>query len=200
MLKSYGSVMESDDVVAVLVMLESGLRCVSVMPLRDLGLGFGFCAAAVFFSSFCFFLSCFSLSFFSFSSCLSLIMFIDCSDVSTRANWVGMPTRRCGAGAGLTWREGGVKTDDTVSTEVGRVERRAAAEDNESRRGTGMGATTGDAYRDESSCSWRNWAPSLYVAAVIFVRSKGKIPAFANPAMQFARVVAFSHASRVALA
>ena len=189
-----------DDVLMVLVMLLSGLRYGVGSLVRVRGVGFGFSAAAVFFASFCCFLSSFSLSFFSFCSCLSLIMVIDCSDVSTRANWVGMPTRRCGAGAGLTWREGGVKTELTVSTVVGRAERRAAAEDNESNACVDTEGATRTRIRDESSRNLRNCAPSLYIAGVILVRSNGTRPAFANPAMQLERVVAFSHAVRVAFA
>ena len=52
-----------------------------------------------------------------------------------RANVVGMPTRRCETGAGLTTSLGRDKTEATLSAEGGREETKAAAEDNESNRG-----------------------------------------------------------------
>ena len=93
-LKSYGSVMSPVDVVHVLVMLLSGLRDMDAKRTPFLGLGLGFFAASAFFSSLFRFLSIFSFSLRSFSSCRSRMMFIDCSDVRTRENVVGMPTRR----------------------------------------------------------------------------------------------------------
>ena len=83
-----------DDVLVVLVMLLSGFRCFVLLCDRDVDVDFDFSAVSVFFSSLFRFRISFSFSFFSFSSFLSLIMFIDCSDVNTRANWVGIPTRR----------------------------------------------------------------------------------------------------------
>lgn len=94
MLKSYGSVMSPVDVVHVFVMLLSGLRDVDAKRTPFLGLGLGFFAASAFFSSLFRFLSIFSFSLRSFSSRRSRMMFIDCSDVRTRENVVGMPTRR----------------------------------------------------------------------------------------------------------
>ncbi len=121
--------MLSDDVVHVLVMLLSGLRCVGPMRKRDLGWDFAFFAVAAFFSSLFLLLFAFSLSFLSFSSFLSCLRFIDCSDVNTRENVVGMPTRRCEAGAGLQRSGGGVKMDDIGSAGAGREETREADDD-----------------------------------------------------------------------
>ena len=83
-----------DDVVVILVMLLSGLRCLGCRRTLFLGLGFGFSAAAFFFSSLSFFFLSFSASLFSLSCCRLRMMFIDCSDVRTLENVVGMPTRR----------------------------------------------------------------------------------------------------------
>ena len=86
--------MSCADVEHVLVMLLSGLRDVDVRRTTFLGVGLGLAAASAFFSSLFRFLSSFSFSLRSFSACRSRMMLIDCSDVRTRANVVGMPTRR----------------------------------------------------------------------------------------------------------
>lgn len=79
--------------------------------------------------------------------------------------------------------------------ETGRVD-----EDDESKTGTGTREGAGTGVCVESSCNLRNLTPSLYMAGVIFSRLNGTRPAFSNPAITFWRVVACSHAQRVAAA
>jgi hypothetical protein len=189
----------SCDVDVVLVMLLSGLRPRGPVFFATRGVGLGFDALAAFFSSLTLFRSFFSFSSLSFFSTRSLISFSDCSSVNMRENVVLMPLCRCAAGAGVTRREGGVKIDVIDWTGAAGEECGAEDEEDESEMDTDTGGTDGATYRDESSISLRSNAPSLYMSGVILVRSKGKMPDFSNPAMQLRRVVALSHAQRVAL-
>lgn len=109
---------------------------------------------------------------------------------------LGARCLRGGTGMGA----GGAKTDVTVSTTGGREERRGEEDEDESNTGGGYKGTGGGTYRMESSGNPRCSTPSLYILSVIFVRSNGTMPAFSNPAMQLLRVVACSHALRVAAA
>ena len=72
--------------------------------------------------------------------------------------------------------DGGVKTDETVSTATKGEEETTGEEEDASNVGTGARGTGGGAKRDESSFNPRCSTPSLYIFAVIFVRSKGQMP------------------------
>ena len=188
------------DVSYVLVMLLSAARKRGPVCFRGRGAGFGFVAAAAFFSSLCFFLSAFCFSSLSFFSALSRISFTDCSSVNTRENVVEMPPRRFAGWAGATRSGGGVNTDETVAITGGGDKVTGAEGEEMPKTGGGVGAKDGRMIRDESSNNSRASTPCLYTAGVILVRSKGKMPAFSKPLMQLIRAVAFSHAQRVAFA
>ena len=165
-----------------------------------LGLCLSSCAADCLFSTLFTALSFFSRSSFCFFSCFSLSLLRTSSSVNITANLVLIV-----AGARWAWAEtgtggGGAKTDDTVSTTTVGEEETTGEEEDESNIGAGIRGTGGATIRDESSFNPRCNTPSLYIFAVIFVRSKGHMPAFANPLMILLRGVALTHAAAVAAA
>lgn len=76
---------------------------------------------------------------------------------------------------------GGAKIEEMVSRTGGEEEGTDDGTEGESNTIGGRGGTGGTAKWDESSAYWRIRTPCLYILSVIFVLSKGTMPALANP-------------------